>query len=220
MITPEQAEVIQEAIDSALIDVHTGLPASVAVWYPPPLNTVDVELQTKRMLEKEDGTVTSETLPILLNVPVGIEGSTDYYQSFALAPGDTGFVHFSETSLDQWRAKGIVTSPSDVERHGLSGGVFYPKLRPTTKPLADVLVSGALFGKAGGVQLRSTASAMEVTSGGLPASVGGYVAMATLVYAELVKIAAAINAIVPGSYTPPVPPPLGPGVHSTNLKAD
>jgi hypothetical protein len=212
MITPEESEVILEAIDSALIDVHTGLPASVVAWYPPPLNTVDVELQTKRMLEKEDGTVTSETLPILLNVPVGIEGSTDYYTSFALAPGDTGFVHFSETSLDQWRAKGIVTSPSDVERHGLSGGVFYPKLRPTTKPLADVLVAGALFGKAAGVQIRATGTAMEVTSGGLPASVGGFVAMATLVFVELGKIATAITGLG-GAYTPAP-------VASTNLKAD
>ena len=180
MITPELAQVIQEAIESALIDVHTALPGAVQS-YDATTKTCEIELQTKRMLEKADGTYVSEELPILTNVPVAYQGSSDFVTAYTLSPGDTGWVMFSETSLDQWRTKGEVTSPSDIERHGLSGAIFLPTPLPIAKIISDVLTSGAFFGKVGGVQLRASGTTMEATTGGAVSSTGGFVALATLV---------------------------------------
>jgi hypothetical protein len=229
MITPELAEVIQEAIDSALIDVHTALPGAVQS-YDAATKTVDVELQTKRMLEKQDGTFTSEELPILVNVPIAYQGSSDYVTAYALAPGDTGMVMFSETSLDQWRSKGSVTSPSDIERHGLSGAVFYPAPLPIAKIVADVLTTGAFFGKKAGCQLRATGTTMEVTTAGAATSVGGFVALATKVDALWAALDTVIRtawivapndggAALKAAYTAAFPTPPA-TVTSTNLKAD
>jgi hypothetical protein len=210
MITPENQEIILEAINSALIDVHTALPG-VVEKYDATKKVVEVVIQTKRMLEKEDGTFTSEELPKLTNVPIANIGSSGFGIGIALAPGDEGWIMFSETSLDQWRTKGTVTSPSDIERHGLSGAVFLPMPISIQKLITDVLTVGAFFGAFGGAQVRATGSTVEVTTGGSPTA-SGFVATATLVAVELGKIATAITGLG-GAYTP------GP-VASTNLKAD
>ncbi len=232
MISPELALVLQEAIDSALIDVHTGLPG-VVQSYNDTTKTCEIEIQTKRMLEKQDGTYASEELPILVNVPISNAGSSEYVTAYALSPGDTGMVMFSETSLDQWRTKGELTSPSDIERHGLSGGVFYPAPLPIAKLVTDILTSGAFFGKVGGVQLRATGTTMEATTAGAVAA-SDFVALAALVLTELTAIKTAYDththlqalplhpAVIPtGPTGAPIVAMTPPGsVASTNLKAD
>lgn len=225
-ITPELAEVIGAAIDSALLDLHTSLPASIVI-YNPATQRATVQLDLTKILEKLDGSYTIEPYTLLQNIPVSILGSTGHVIAFALAPGDTGHMCFSEASIDQWLTKGVLTSPGDIERHGLTG-YFHPDWRTIAKVLTDTLVTGAVFGAVGGVQLRSNTTAMEVTSGGLPASVGGFVAMASLVAAELSSIATALSSHTHGGVTvgfgtsgPPAVPPYVPGaVASTNLKAD
>jgi hypothetical protein len=226
LITPELAEVISEAIDSALLDVHTSIPASIVI-YNPATQTATVQIDLTKILEKLDGSLTIEPFTLLQNVPCSILGSTGHVIAFALAPGDTGHMCFSEASIDQWRTKGVLTSPGDIERHGMTG-YFHPDWRTISKVLTDALVTGAVFGAVGGVQLRSNTTAMEVTSGGLPASIGGFVAMATKVAAELSSIATAFSShthagVTTGvgtSGTPAVPPYVPGAVASTNLKAD
>jgi hypothetical protein len=229
MITPELANVILDAIDSALIDVHTALPGAVQT-YDATTQTAEIEIQTKRILERSDGSYLSEELPILVNVPVAVWGSVDYLLGFALSPGDTGMLVFSETSLDQWRTKGEVTSPSDIERHGLSGAVFWPGgVRDVSQILADVLTSGAVFGKRGGAQLRANGTTMEATSSGAAASTGGFVALATLcdtlwstldtVLRNWTPVANDGGAALKTAYLAAFPTPPS-SVASSNLKAD
>jgi len=226
LITPELAEVISEAIDSALLDLHTSIPASI-ITYNPATQTATVNIDLTKILEKLDGSLTIEPYTQLQNVPVAISGSTLHVIAFALAPGDTGHMCFSEASIDQWRTKGVLTSPGDIERHGMTG-YFCPDWRTIAKVLTDTLVTGALFGAVAGAQVRSNTTAIEITSGGLPASVGGFVAMATKVATELSNIATAFSTHThtgvttgSGSSGPPAAPPYIPGVvASTNLKAD
>lgn len=228
LITPELAEVISEAIDSALLDLHTSIPASI-VAYNPATQTATVNIDLTKILEKLDGSLTVEPYTLLQNVPVAIAGSTLHVIAFALAPGDTGHMCFSEVSIDQWRTKGVLTSPGDIERHGMTG-YFCPDWRTIAKVLTDTLVAGAVFGAVGGAQVRSNTTAIEITSGGLPASVGGFVAMATKVLAEFTALKAAYDAHThaynpgPGASVPTaVPVPLAPtpgSTASTNLKAD
>jgi len=175
MITPELAQLISEAIESELIDVHTNLAATI-VTYDPATKTATIQLDIKRLLEKLDGSMVTEDMGILQNVPVAMPGSATSYMAFMLYPGDTGHLQCSESSIDQWRTKGTLTSPADVERHGLTG-FFQPDWRPITKMITDALTMGAVFGAIGGFQVRANPSGIEITSGGLPASVGGAVCM-------------------------------------------
>lgn len=132
--TPELAEVIEAAIESALIDVHTALPGKVQS-YDPTTQTATIELEIKRPLPKADGTYTIEDLPLLENVPVHFTRSAAFALTVPLAAGDQGLVIFSELSLDQWRSKGVNTSPGDIGRHTLTGAVFAPGLSPNAKAL-------------------------------------------------------------------------------------
>lgn len=133
-VTPEIAEVIEAAIESALIDVHTALPGKVQA-YDAATQTATIELQVKRTLPKADGTYATEDLPVLENVPVQFLRVAAFAVTVPVAAGDFGFVIFSEMSIDQWRSKGANTSPGDIGRHTLTGAVFLPGLVPNDKAL-------------------------------------------------------------------------------------
>lgn len=231
MITPELAELISAAIESELIDVHTAIPAQIVV-YDPATKTATIQLDNKRILEKDDGTLKTEIMTPIQNVPIAIPGSLTCFMAFFLQPGTPGHLLCSESSIDQWRTKGTLTSPADTERHGLTG-FFHPDWRPITALITDVLVQGAVFGNIAGYQVRANPTAIEITSGGLPASVGGYVAMATKVNALWIALQAALNTWGGSPHTPDGGQALAASlasmlaalptfgmVDSTNLKAD
>ena len=134
-ITPSEADMIAAAIDSALIDVHVALPGQVQT-YDAAAQTATIELQVQRVLPQGINFVT-ESLPVLENVPVAFLRSASFFVSMPIATGDYGLVLFNEMSIDQWRSKGENTSPGDIGRHTLSGGVFMPGLNPNDSALAS-----------------------------------------------------------------------------------
>lgn len=155
-ITPSEAEVLNDAINDALIDVHVSLPGVVQL-YNPLKQTATIVLPIKRVLQRADDSFTTEKLPVLENVPVAFMRSAAFAITLPLAPGDTGLVVFSEVSIDQWRSKNAATSPGDIGRHTLTGGVFYPGLSPNAKAISilDTDISADMvMGQIDGVQLR------------------------------------------------------------------
>lgn len=182
--TPADAEVIEDAITSRLIDVHVSLPGIVQS-YDAALQTATIELGVRRVLETDAGAQVTETLPLLENVPVAFARTASFFVSFPLTSGDAGLVVFSEASIDQWRSKGAPSSPGDARRHSLTGGVFYPGLVPNAQALADPgIESDMAMGKVGDAQMRFRGSTVEVTSGGSDAAVD-FVAMAAKVQSTL-----------------------------------
>ncbi len=125
-----------EIIESHMIDVHVALPGCVQS-YDPETQTATIQLQVKRTLPKGDGTYVTESLPVLENVPVEFMRSKSFAVTVPIAAGDYGLVVFSEMSIDQWRSKGTDTTPADIGRHTLTGGVFRPGLNPNASKLAD-----------------------------------------------------------------------------------
>lgn len=200
-ITPEQAEIIERAVESDRIDLHVGLPGRIQAVYPAVAGTrdwgVDVVLEVKRTLPSGDKTYTTEELPVLRNVPVAFQGSNNFFLAFALSAGDQGRVMFCEQSIDQWRTKGDTTSPGDIGRHTLTGGVFVPDLKSIVNAFTDVLTVGAAFGKKGGTQLRATGTTLEATTAGAVASIGGFVALATLVDSLWTVLTTTLDAFIP-----------------------
>lgn len=176
MITPELSEIISEAIESRLIDVHTSIPGRIQS-YDPVKQIADVELQIKRTLPRADGTYTTEALPVLKDVRVAFPKGGGFVLTFPLAAGDPGEVFFTENSIDQWLSKGGVTTPGDVGRFTLSGAVFHAGLCPNAENIADDISSDLVLGKEGGAQVRGKSATVEVTSGGA-SSAADFVALA------------------------------------------
>ncbi len=228
-ITPTEADMISAAIDSALIDVHVALPAAIQS-YDATTQTATVELQVQRVLPRGEGFAT-EDLPVLENVPVVFPRTKKFMLSFPIAEGDYGMVVFNEMSIDQWRSKGDNTSPGDIGRHTLTGGVFQPGLMPNSEAIADDVSEDLVLGEIAGVQVRiKPGGVCEVVSEGGPKA-DDWVAMTDKV---LAAVGAAIDAAVLAAGA--ITPPAGDGgtagfaamkgawatadLASTNLKAD
>lgn len=226
MITPELQDVIGDAIESALLDLHTALPGTVKT-YDASTQTATVALGVQRMVPS-DRSYAVESLPELLSVPVSALRAGQFVIRVPVAPGTTGLVIFTEAAISEWRALGREASPADIGRHTLSGAVFLPVLVPALDalPVAEGGSSDLIVGEVGGTQLRvKPGGVCEVVSGG-GASADGFVAMAAKVLAGMDTLTTALSTHTHASQgaVPIFVPPLSEQVPSTyassNLKAD
>ncbi len=236
-VTPTEAEMLEAAITSALIDVHVSLPGKIES-YDSITQTATVQLQVKRVLPKAGGGFATEDLPVLENVPVQFPRTKKFMVTLPIESGDYGLVVFNEMSIDQWRSKGENTSPGDIGRHTLTGGVFQPGLSPVLETILPAALGGddigedLVIGLIGGGQIRvKPGGTIEAVAGGLGGQAADdFVAMATKVLTELEAVKTAYDGHThmhaPGPFplaptAPPVPLlPAPSSVASANLKAN
>lgn len=184
--SPTEPETLREAIDSRLLDVHTGLPGRIHT-YDPVTQTADIELMIRRPLEAADGSTGHEAIPILPNVPIGWFASGGFAMQFPVTKGDGVWVMFSEAAWAEYRTTGELADPGDLRRHDVS----YPCAIPVCRPVPQLLTP-----------IGANEAVLDVPSGQV-FRVGGtgaqFVALANKVNAELSKIATAFSSFVPGS---------------------
>ena len=199
--TPVLAEVIREAFENRLSDLHTAMPGTI-VKYDSRTQEASVQPLLKRAYINEDGSEGLDELPIIQGVQVAFPRAGKYFMTFPLAKGDPVLLVFSERSLDEWSASSgkVTLDPIDLRMHDLSDAIAIPGCYPDTKPLPDSVGSGVAIGKEKGVHIRITdGDTIEITTRGAEASVGGFVALADLVAAEIKPLYDAINLSTPGS---------------------
>lgn len=157
-LEPSLSEVIRDAIEARLLDVHTSIPGRV-VKYDAAKQVADVLPVVKRPLTLADGTTIHEDLPVIPNVPVVWLGGGAYALHFPLAKDDCVQLVFSESAIANWRETGEVTEPGDLTLHDLSYPVAIPRIAPAANPIADAPASGegVIIVGAGGVMRISTA---------------------------------------------------------------
>lgn len=184
MTTPSLSDVIRQAIDNRIADVHTCLPGRVKA-YNPATQQADVEIVVKSAVEASDGSTVSEGLPVIPSVPVAWMRGGGYSLQFPLAVGDFVWLMFSEAAIGNWRLTGQVSEPGDLARHSLSYPVALPCVAPDLSPLPPTIGNEALMECPGKLRI-----------GGPLAQA---VARADKVNEELEKIANAFETFVPGS---------------------
>lgn len=210
--TPSFAEVIREALDARIANVHTALPATV-VSYDAAAQTVNVQPLVKRVVQDLDEDLELvESLPQIPSVPVAFPRSGDNWITFPVAQGDTGLLVFCERSIDTWRATNRESDPGSVRNHNLSDAVFLPGLSAT----------------ASAVTTSSTATVVNVASelhlGGL--SPAEFVALATKTDNRISAIESNLNSLITAFNAHmhatagtgvPSPPTAGVGIPATAL---
>lgn len=122
--TPNLDQVITDAIDAALVDVHTHLPAKIVSVKGNQKVNVQILLKTRL----KNGQVVDR--PVIQDVQVWMPGGADYWIKLPIKVGDLGELHFSERSLDKIKVSGGSVDPADPRKHNLSDAVFYPGGRP------------------------------------------------------------------------------------------
>lgn len=232
--TPTWEQIIQEAMDDRLLDVHVALPGKVAKVYDDKPTRVDVKPMIRAVLEEEDtGEFVDEELPVIPSVPVTALRAGDFFVSMPIKVGDTGQLLFNERSIDRFRATGEDVPPGDNRMHSLNGAVFIPTgLGKSADDLADAHPDNLVVGRDGGCAIHIRPDdQIHLGSDGA----ADFVALAALVTTQLAAIASAFNGHIHPGVTPgigvtgaPGPAPTGlpsavitPGpVASSKVKAD
>lgn len=191
---PSLALLLRVALESNGRKMHTGLPGRVES-FDPDKQVVDVQPLVQAYLPNEDGSMTAVTLPVLSSIPVQFLGGGGFRGTFPLAQGDTGWISFSEASLDAWQAKGGLIDPADDRRFHVSDAVFLPGLHADDKPWKNVNSSDATWGKDDGSQVVATSDGLEL-GGNVNDRPTDMVALASLVKSELSSLREAVNDFV------------------------
>jgi hypothetical protein len=147
--TPTLQEVIGSAIETALEDVHTAIPAKV-VRYDAAKQLVDVQPLVKLAHEDEEGNRVAASLPVVCNCPVAYPGGGGFTVTFPLNVGDLGMLVFTESSLDKWQERGDEVDPTFDHRFSLADGFFIPGVRPSSKPRQTNPGTAIIVGQDGG----------------------------------------------------------------------
>lgn len=184
---PTLTQLLKQAIENRLLDVHTALIAKVES-YDAAKQQVSVSPVLKRTIKTLDDETVQEQLPILSEVPVLFPRAGGYFISFPIQPGDFVQLVFNESNIDEWNAN---SSPNDIysERFGLQGAVAIPGVSPESKPLSGAHKMNFVAGKDNGVQLHIDGEKIRLGS----ADASEALAIASRVEAEVNKIITAFN---------------------------
>jgi Phage protein Gp138 N-terminal domain len=140
---PTLYDVMMQAIDTAMMDMHTWIPASIhAIKFSPGLR-IDIQplLQARYIndptnLNNNGGYVAN--LPVISDVMVCMPQGSKYGVKFPLSVGDTGIALFCERSLDKWAVgSGAIVDPQDTRKHNISDPIFIPGLVPFSQATTD-----------------------------------------------------------------------------------
>jgi hypothetical protein len=126
-MTPDELmQLLKEAFDYSMTNVHTSFPG-VVKSYDPNTRRADIQPSIKRRLP--DGTFMA--LPMLTDVPVRFPGNKKYTIHFPLEMGDEVEVSVCERATDLWRSKGgMGHEDKDLRRFSLNDCYCTPGLQP------------------------------------------------------------------------------------------
>jgi hypothetical protein len=150
--THSLAQLLKQAIDNRLLDVHTALIAKVES-YDAEKQQVNVSPALKRHLRNIEGKWISEQLPIMCDVPVLFPRSGGYFIHLPIRSGDFVQLIFNEVSINEWMRSETSNITSD-QRFTLQGAVAIPGICPETRAPIGVTKNNLVLGKENGPQIH------------------------------------------------------------------
>lgn len=137
--TPSLADVIEEAIESHSLRLHTALPGVIKEW-DPATQTASVKPAVQQSVRNLKGEHIFEDLPLIYDVPVMFARTLGGGVTCPVAVGDTGLLVFPELDPGQWRYSDPSAAPrsaGDQRRHDISGAVLLLGLYQNAHKVAD-----------------------------------------------------------------------------------
>jgi hypothetical protein len=185
--TPTLAQLIKQAIENRLLDVHTALIAKVES-YDAEKQLANVSPVLKRRVRGMDGGWVGEQLPVLCDVPVLFPRAGGFFISFPIQPGDFVQLVFNEVDIEEWLDE---TTPTIAhsQRFTTQGAVAIPGIFSQSKTLTGAHKTNFVAGKDGGLQIHIDGDKIRLGS----EKADEALAIASRVEAELQKIIGAFN---------------------------
>jgi hypothetical protein len=222
--TRDWSDVNARLRETLVRDLRVSLPCTVES-YDASKGKVSVQPGLRELQEGDDGTLVPLRPSPITNVPVHFPGAGGFRITFPIQKGDTGYVIFSDRSLDRWLAgRGEEIDLDDERCHDITDAIaFEPGIRPFGNPWTGAHADHLTIGKDGGLQVFFQST--EISLG--EANAAYAVALAESVKAELDAIRAQFDTHThtgglpgPGVTGVPVVPFGGPSgsVGSTTVK--
>ena len=121
------ADVISAAINKSIVGLFVHMPGKITA-YSGTLGTVSVQPAIDRIMQ--DGS--SESLPVIADVPIIWPRAASGSFSVELAIGDSVMLIFSQRSLDKWKKQGSGFPPADAHLFNITDAVALPGCYPLT----------------------------------------------------------------------------------------
>lgn len=122
---------MKDAINAALLNVHTWLPAKVVKIKG------NQRADIQPLLQRQYITGDVVDLPVIQDALVHMPMGKNWYVKLPFDVGDDGIALFCERSLDKWSVNGGLVNPEDSRHHTLSDVVFIPGLVPFSGQTTD-----------------------------------------------------------------------------------
>lgn len=168
---------IQAQIDSAMLNVHTTLPA-IVISFDADERTVTAQPTIQRVFSEGEGLSGAHNLPPCVDVPVVFPMGGGYELTFPVSAGDECLLIFAERCIDGWFTTGQPTPPQDYRRHDLSDAFAIVGVRSLSKQQSAWTGGAELHGNgnyvrlgANSVELGVGGATLKLTAGGLNCSV-------------------------------------------------
>lgn len=200
--SPTLAELLKQAIENRLLDLHTAMIARVES-YDAQKQQVNVSPVLKRSIKSLDGLLVSEQLPMLCDVPVLFPRAGGYFISFPIKPGDFVQLVFNESSIDEWLLGGS-SELGSTHRFTLQGAVAIPGVYPESRSIRGAHEANFVAGKEDGLQIHIDDQKIRLGS----ADASEALAIASRVKAELEKIKTAFQSHTHAYPSTPITPSI------------
>ncbi|GHV35147.1 hypothetical protein FACS1894187_07240 [Synergistales bacterium] len=132
----EQFRALSEAM---AVNMRVCCPGIIQSFDPDTI-TVTVQAAGKESIRKPDGTLESQELPLMVDVPVFFPRGGDFTLTFPIRAGDECIVVFADRCFDAWHQSGGIQEAVETRLHDLSNafaivGVFSQSTKiPTPQP--------------------------------------------------------------------------------------
>lgn len=211
---PKLADLFRAALRNLKVQIRTHTVGTV-ISYDATTQRADVLVDVLQVVRDNFTPATPATPnPVATLPPVELKGipvawprAGSSYLTFPLLPGNKGEIHIQDRNLGQWIQLGQAADPVSTITHALTDGVFHPNIYPDTDPIAPPTDQAAAVLEGDAVKLgRLAALGVARLNDSTTAAPSMNVWIASVTTA-LTQIAAYINALAPGSVTPPPGPP-------------
>lgn len=179
--TPSMEEVISQAIEDRLLDLHTSIPAIIES-YDPVLQTASVKIALKRKYIVGDKEEIIER-PVIPDIPILFPKGGNFHLTYPIKKGDDVQLIFSERSTERWKNESGIVDPKDARKFSLSDAFIIPVSgrKPSSGVAADktrlvndkaeieLNENGEIIVKSDGqrVFVKNSVASIELQAGGL-----------------------------------------------------
>lgn len=147
--TPELADIIRQAIEDRLAEVHVCLPGRIAS-YDAATQKANVQPLIQRLQKTIDGEL-KETLPEIPAVPVVFPRAGGFKITMPVKAGNRCTLVFCERSIDTYQVgQGGITDPDNFQLHDLSDPVAFMGWYPDGEALSSTDPDDMVLGEEGG----------------------------------------------------------------------